>query len=75
MKFKELKKWDRFEFSNGRGGPWIKLSARTYTKDTSPFADDRAARLAHQFWCREYNSVQSINVDVDVDVEIYGDKQ
>ncbi len=69
LKFRDLKIGQRFEFlhplpHNSEHGPWIKRSARTYYKNTSPFCVESI--LEHQFWYDHYNEVGTINVPVEL---------
>ena len=71
MRFRDLQIGQRFEFarpdslrlSGLERGPWVKRSARTYYKDTSPFTDESIDN-DHQFWCDHHNEVGTINVAV-----------
>ena len=53
----------RFRCSGIERGPWIKLSARTYTKQTSPFDADTKD---HAFWNHNHCQIGSINVEVNL---------
>ena len=72
MKFKDLSLGEKFEFtsvdefpfSGMERGPWIKKSARLYSKDTSPFFADPLERQNHIFWGLRRNQVGSINIEV-----------
>ena len=72
MKFKELSIWQTFEFDESDNpfslglaqGPWVKVSARRYRKDTNPFSADYVERVEHIFGVNHLNQVGSINVEV-----------
>ena len=52
-------------FSGIERGPWIKLTARTYTKHTNPFSVDIHERQLHEQWHGLTCEVGSINVEVN----------
>ena len=74
MKFKELAVWQTFIFdhstltscANLAHGPWVKVSARCYRKDTNPFSSDNSERAEHSLGVNRLNQVGSINTEVKV---------
>jgi hypothetical protein len=76
MRFRDLLIGQRFEFARPDSvrlsglarGPWVKRSARTYYKDTSPFTDaSKEWRIDndHAFWYDHHNEVGTIDVAVE----------
>jgi len=67
MTFKDLRIGQIFEFTGTKEfpgmeqGPWCKISAKRYKKDTNPFAEDTKD---HAFWNDIVCRVGSINVEV-----------
>ena len=72
MRFRDLQIGQRFEFARPDSlrlsglarGPWVKRSARTYYKDTSPFTSESIGN-DHAFWCDHHNEVGTINAAVE----------
>ena len=69
MRFRDLRVGQAFEFANSPSGcepgPWVKDSARKYSKDTTPFGTNDQAD-EHQKWHGLQCQVGSINVEVEV---------
>lgn len=72
MKFKQLAIGASFNFDHSglsicsgiEPGPWRKVSARGYVKDTTPFTLDPYARNEHAIYSTMRCTVGSINVTV-----------
>lgn len=70
MKFKQLHIGQKFDFDrstlswplNIEPGPWVKISARKYTKAISPFSLDYHERNEHALWSQLNCQVGTINV-------------
>ena len=68
MQFKELQINDTFEFSDpvgySIGREFVKVSARCYMNNTSPFSDDADERQLHDLEGHHKFQVGTITVDV-----------
>jgi len=71
MIFKQLHIGQKFNFDHtglpnwgGENGPWVKLSARKYRKDTTPFSLDPVARNDHVIYSQLICTVGTVKVGV-----------